>query len=64
MSTFIKAPPKVSAADMVTFQPYDVEVLMEHHDLDEDARNIIRTEKLVPTSLLSRLHNNYLSIPY
>ncbi|MCP4976033.1 MAG: hypothetical protein GY931_07705 [Maribacter sp.] len=32
---------------------------MDHHDLNEDARNIIRTENLLPTTLLSRLHNNF-----
>ena len=59
MSTFTKSRPKVSASEMVMFQPSDIEALMDHHDLDEDTRNIIRTENLLPTTLLSRLHNNY-----
>lgn len=59
MSTFIKAPPKLIASGMVKFQQSDVEALMVHHDLNEDTRNIIRKENLAPTTLLSRLHNNF-----
>ncbi len=59
MSTSIKTASEISEKDWVKFQTSDVESLMDHHDLDEDARNIIRTENLVPTTLLSRLHNNY-----
>ncbi|NNK76107.1 MAG: hypothetical protein HKP42_08585 [Maribacter sp.] len=32
---------------------------MDYHDLNEDARSIIRTENLLPTTLLSRLHNTF-----
>jgi len=59
MSTFIKTAPEISEKYNVKFQTSDVESLMDHHDLNEDARNIIRTENLLPTTLLSRLHNNY-----
>ena len=59
MSTFIKTAPEISEKYNVKFQTSDVESLMDQHDLNEDARNIIRTENLLPTTLLSRLHNNY-----
>ena len=59
MSTFIKTAPEISEKYRVKFETSDVESLMDHHDLDEDAKNIIRTENLLPTTLLSRLHNNY-----
>ncbi len=32
---------------------------MDHQDLPENTKYIIRTESLLPTSLLSRLHNNF-----
>ena len=59
MSTFINKAPEISEDNMVQFQLSDVESLMDYHDLNEDSRNIIRTENLLPTSLLSRLHNNF-----
>ena len=59
MSTYIKAPPKIFTKEMVKFQQSDVETLMDHHDLNEDTRNIIKKENLIPTTLLSRLHNNF-----
>ncbi len=59
MSTFIKASPKVLASNMVKFQPSDIEALMDHHDLSENSKSIIRTENLVPVTLISRLHNSF-----
>jgi L-lysine 2,3-aminomutase len=50
---------KNSTTAMMKFQQADVEDLMDHHDLNEDTRNIINRENLVPTSLLFRLHNNF-----
>ena len=59
MSPITETLPKNSTTAMVKFQQSDVEALMDHHDLNEDIRNIIRNENLAPTSLLSRLHNNF-----
>ena len=59
MSTLTEALPKNMTIGLVKFQQSDVETLMDHHDLNEDARYIIRTENLLPTTLLSRLHNNF-----
>ncbi len=59
MSTFTETLPKNATIDLVKFQQSDVETLMDHHDLNEDAKYIIRTESLLPTTLLSRLHNNF-----
>ena len=59
MSTFVKTAPETLSKCEVKFQSSDVESLMDHHNLNEDARNIIKSENLLPTSLLSRLHNNY-----
>ncbi len=59
MNTTTEALLKKSTADLAKFQLSDVEILMDHHDLNEDAKNIIRTENLVPTTLLNRLHNNF-----
>jgi lysine 2,3-aminomutase len=41
------------------FTPTHVEELMQHHGLAESARQIIRDENLLPTSLLKRLQRNY-----
>jgi len=59
MSTFTETLPKNATIGLVKFQQSDVETLMDHHDLNDDARNIIKTENLLPTTLLSRLHNNF-----
>jgi L-lysine 2,3-aminomutase len=59
MSTILKTAPETSVKEWVKFHSSDVESLMDQHDLDEDARNIIKTENLLPTTLLSRLHTNY-----
>lgn len=59
MSTFIKTRPSISEEFKVKFQKSDIETLMNFHDLNEEEKTIIRNENLVPTSLLSRLHNNY-----
>ncbi|MFC2124560.1 hypothetical protein ACFLU5_07090, partial [Bacteroidota bacterium] len=48
-----------NSRDILTIQQSDVQILMDHHDLSDDARRIIEKENLIPTSLLSRLHNNY-----
>ena len=59
MTTFIKTPPAISEPSWVLFHPYDIEAMMDHHDLDAQAREIVRNENLLPPSLLSRLHNNF-----
>lgn len=46
-------------SNQITFTPSDIEQLMEHHGLTEDARQIIRDEKLLPPTLLGRMHNCY-----
>ena len=58
MTTITKAPPKL-LTDKVTFQPDEVEAMMDLHDLDAHAREIIMNENLLPPTLLSRLHNNF-----
>lgn len=45
--------------EFVHFSPEDIEELMEYHDFSMDAREIVRKENLLPTSLISRLHSNY-----
>jgi len=59
MGTTTETFKKNSRTAMMKFQQADVEDLMDHHGLNEDTRNIINWENLVPTSLLSRLHNNF-----
>ena len=59
MSTFTETIPKNKTIDMVKFQQSDVETLMDHQDLNENEKYIIRTENLLPPTLLSRLHNNF-----
>jgi len=59
MKTIKEAPIEILTTKNVNFQQSDVEALMEHHDLNEDSKNIIRSENLAPTTLLSRLHNNF-----
>lgn len=49
----------IDSKNLVQFTPSDIEMLMEHHDLSAEARDIIRTENLVPTTLVTRLHNNF-----
>lgn len=44
---------------LVRFQPEDVEMLMDRHGLDKDARDIVINENLIPPTLLSRLHNSF-----
>jgi len=44
---------------IVKIQPSDINELMDRHDLSDDARSIIEKEDLIPTTLLSRLHNNF-----
>lgn len=44
---------------MMKIEPSDVQILMDQHGLNEDARNIIERENLTPTTLLSRLHNSF-----
>lgn len=45
--------------EMIKFKTSDIEELMDRHDLNVDARNIIEKENLIPTTLLSRLHNSF-----
>ncbi len=47
------------ATEMIKIQPSYVQKLMDLHELSDDARSIIEKENLLPTTLLSRLHNNY-----
>ena len=42
-----------------SFSQTDIEKLMDRHDLNEEIKNVIINEDLVPASLLSRLHNSY-----
>ena len=48
-----------SPAQYVKIQSSSVKELMDIHDLSDEARSIIESENLLPTSLLSRLHNNF-----
>ncbi len=50
---------EMKTKEMVKFQPSDVEVLMDRHGIDDDAKDLIIKENLIPTSLLSRLHNSF-----
>ena len=59
MNTSIEVLPKLLATDIIKFEPSDVEAMMDHHDLSENSKKIIRAENLAPLSLLSRLHNSY-----
>ncbi len=59
MNTFTETLPKNKTIDLVRFQQSDVETLMDHQDLNENEKYIIRTESLLPPTLLSRLHNNF-----
>jgi len=59
MSTIREAPVEELKSKILNFQHSDVEELMDHHDLNEDSKSIIRRENLIPTSLLNRLHNNF-----
>ena len=59
MSELIATPPEVEENKGVRFNQSDVEELMEHHDLSEEAREIIREENLAPVTILERLHNNF-----
>ncbi len=43
----------------LTFTQSHIEELMTHHGLADDAKQIIRDEKLLPTGLLDRLQSNY-----
>ena len=43
----------------VKIQSSSVKKLMDIHGLSDEAKNIIESENLLPTSLLSRLHNNF-----
>lgn len=43
----------------LTFDPSHIDMLMEHHALSDDAKQIIADENLLPSSLLDRLHRNY-----
>jgi L-lysine 2,3-aminomutase len=54
----IKATELVKSKGM-KIRDVDVQTLMDRHSLSDDARNIIEKENLIPTTLLSRLHNNY-----
>ncbi len=60
MKTITQFPEKdLKTKELVKFQSSDIESLMDRHGIDEDAKNIMRNENLIPTSLLSRLHNNF-----
>lgn len=36
-----------------------IETLMDHHALGDDAKQIIKNENLLPTTIIDRLHRNY-----
>ena len=60
MKTITELPEKeLKTNEMVKFQSSDVEALMDRHGIEEEAKIIMRDENLIPTSLLSRLHNNF-----
>ena len=63
MKTVTDVPSKVlelkDEIEIVKFKTSDVEALMDRHDLNVDARNIVEKENLIPTTLLSRLHNSF-----
>ncbi|NND79524.1 MAG: hypothetical protein HKN53_06480, partial [Maribacter sp.] len=63
MTTSTNALPEVRVSNtttkMIDLTQADVQIQMDYHDLNEDARSIIRTENLLPTTLLSRLHNTF-----
>ena len=59
MSAITEQIPKNAIIEMVKFQQSDVETLMDYQDLNENEKYIIRTENLLPPTLLSRLHNNF-----
>ena len=48
-----------STNDMLIFQQSDIDVLMDRHDISDESRNTIMDENLLPTSLMSRLHNSF-----
>ena len=48
-----------SPTQYVKIQPSSVKKLMDIHGLSDEAKNIIESEDLLPTTLLSRLHNNF-----
>jgi L-lysine 2,3-aminomutase len=41
------------------FTKADLHELMDRHGFDDDAKSIVEKENLLPTTLLSRLHNSY-----
>ncbi len=55
----MKAITEMPLKEMVQFQQSDIEALMDRHGIDEDGKNIIRKENLIPTTLLNRLHNSF-----
>jgi len=60
MKTITEFPEKeMKKQEIVKFLSSDVEALMDRHGIEEDAKSIMRNENLIPTSLLSRLHNNF-----
>ncbi len=59
MSTIINPPPNLLNNNMVSFKSSEIEALMDHHDLSEDSRRIIKEENLLPVSLITRLHNSF-----
>ncbi len=63
MKTITDIPSKVlklkNEIEIVKFKTSDVEALMDRHDLNVDTRSIVEKENLIPTTLLSRLHNSF-----
>ena len=63
MKTITKSPEsKLKSIDnheLVKFDQLDIQDLMDRHELSDDIRNIIEKENLLPSTLLSRLHNSY-----
>jgi lysine 2,3-aminomutase len=44
---------------LIKFNSTDIEVLMQHQGLNEESKQIIRSENLAPAPLVERLHNNF-----
>jgi L-lysine 2,3-aminomutase len=54
-----KTPDIKGTLKSIKIQSSDIRILMDRNECNEDARNIIETEKLLPEALLSRLHSNF-----
>ena len=53
----LKAQETKKSTEVRNIELSDVQLLMNRHHLSDDARSIIENENLIPTTLLTRLHN-------